>query len=387
MNEPPQDEPRVVNLFEGLNDPVEILKIVHDPPGGDASVDYLAPAKPIDQIYTELTGEQAAALAAYACALIGSEQEEDAQDIIVCLSAYTEVCLEEALLGLIGCGSLWESSAFRRATPAVRDELLAQVEVDADNRRDIVMALAWIGDSVVVERFGEWRSEPPKWRKDVYGRPVDCSREAGWELDQEGQRRELFIESCVALEQGTSEENGSFQVASPIDEECPCCGSRLTALLDFAPAACGLVDTPALPERLQIITCEACSDSPGSIYGRLDELGAGHWHTKNADIEAPDAGSELPTPLTVNSLVLGAQRSAFHATSESHPTSFSQLGGHPTWVHDNAYPRCPDCDETMLFIAQVQRSEIQDDADGFFYGFLCAGCRTTATVQHCGTLS
>lgn len=84
-------------------------------------------------------------------------------------------------------------------------------------------------------------------------------------------------------------------------------------------------------------------------------------------------------PLPEDSLTPGERRSPLFAADQFLPTTFSQLGGHPTWIQDSEYPACPECATTMAFVAQIQRDEIQDQAEGIFYCFLCTPCRTTAT--------
>ena len=34
----------------------------------------------------------------------------------------------------------------------------------------------------------------------------------------------------------------------------------------------------------------------------------------------------------------------------------------------------------MLFVAQLARDEVEEDAEGTFYAFYCAACAVTATV-------
>jgi hypothetical protein len=84
--------------------------------------------------------------------------------------------------------------------------------------------------------------------------------------------------------------------------------------------------------------------------------------------------------LPVDPLQLGADRSPFFAADQFLPTSFSQLGGHPTWIQDASYPACPDCENTMMFVAQLDHDDIEDFSEGLFYAFLCPNCRTTATT-------
>lgn len=72
-------------------------------------------------------------------------------------------------------------------------------------------------------------------------------------------------------------------------------------------------------------------------------------------------------------------RSPWHAAHPFLPTTFSQVGGHPTWIQDADYPQCTECQQTMTFVGQVAPDELADFQEGMHYAFLCAPCRTTAT--------
>jgi hypothetical protein len=55
-------------------------------------------------------------------------------------------------------------------------------------------------------------------------------------------------------------------------------------------------------------------------------------------------------------------------------------GGHPTWVQDAAYPKCLECGQTMMFLAQVDRHDIEEYSEGTYFSFVCLDCMATATV-------
>ncbi|MCX6952790.1 MAG: hypothetical protein NTV51_11580, partial [Verrucomicrobia bacterium] len=57
----------------------------------------------------------------------------------------------------------------------------------------------------------------------------------------------------------------------------------------------------------------------------------------------------------------------------------SQIGGHPGWVQDSAYPKCPDCGDTMTFIGQLDNAHFKGH-EGVHYALLCPSCRVTATT-------
>ena len=58
--------------------------------------------------------------------------------------------------------------------------------------------------------------------------------------------------------------------------------------------------------------------------------------------------------------------------------SASQIGGQPNWVQDAQYPKCPDCGQSMHFLAQLDNGDFPSH-EGIHYAFLCADCRVTAT--------
>ena len=58
----------------------------------------------------------------------------------------------------------------------------------------------------------------------------------------------------------------------------------------------------------------------------------------------------------------------------------SQLGGFPEWIQGSSYPHCPLCKETMLFLGQISPVDLNHNAEGMFYAFLCAPCGKAATT-------
>ncbi|MEZ5326970.1 MAG: hypothetical protein R3F19_18120 [Verrucomicrobiales bacterium] len=150
-------------------------------------------------------------------------------------------------------------------------------------------------------------------------------------------------------------------------------------MFDLRSGDYGLTSTPTLPERLQVVTCEICT-AFGTVFGQFDESGRGHWHPKNERPAYLPDDVEGWGRLPENNLTPGAQRSALFAADQFLPTTFSQLGGHPTWIQDSAFPECPDCIATMLFLGQIDRDDIEKVSEGVYYAFLCPTCRTTATA-------
>lgn len=367
---------RDVNEFEGMTDRVEILKLIHKPRKFDELVNWIPYPMSSDKVYSELNEDEQIRLIEYAKSLIGTDRNNDAEEILLCLGAFTDADLTEVLRLLVAKRCYWPSLIFHRSPTDVRDALLREVEIDAENRNLILIALAWIGDAVVVERFKNWRVTPPSWSDELYVAPEMYAQQAGWELSEDGQRRDLYLQQCYELKKGASTTPESFMVIRDRDDECPWCQTKLVSLLTVAPQT---FDLKFETELFEVATCVICT-AYGTVYGTFNGEGEAQWSSKNNTPgylpDDTDGWGRLP----IDALTVGKPRSALFAADWQLPTTYSQLGGHPTWVQDAEYPKCPDCSKSMVFIGQIANDEIQEHTEGTYYTFVCSDCRTTATT-------
>ena len=368
---------REVNEFEGVTDLAETLAIVHRARPFDELVHWIPHPVPVDVLYTRLNADEQHRLALHAESLIGTARNDEAQDIVRCLAAFTEAPLADCLRAFVELGADWPELAFLRASADTRDELIKRVDIDDAHRDAILASLAWLGDEVVLNLFERWRKDPPAWKDKLYLPPHDYARVAGWELAEDGRRRELFFRRCTGLTKGGSTAPERFLAVADAEGRCGTCGARLTHLLDLKPAAFGVLEG-ARVDALQVSTCEACT-TQGTVFGRFDERGAGRCLLAGPapqDLSRAEAWDLLPR----DSLTPSGARPAFFAADPSLPTTFSQIGGHPAWIQDACYPACPQCARTMMFLAQCDVADIEDHGEGLYYAFVCPGCRTTATM-------
>lgn len=370
---------RDLNEFEGVSDVVEVLKIIHTPRTYDPLINRIPHSTPTDKLYVGLNDAEKSRLAEYAEGLIGTERNKEAEQICLSLSAFTNAPLDGCLRRFVSCGLIWPSLAFHDAPPDVRDELIARVESDAENRSHILLALAWIGDSTVVELFRKWRSEKPPWCDSLYVPPQDYSREAGWELTPEGKRRDLFFPQCFALEYGASSSPESFRAISARGDICPWCSSKLTNLFEVKLATYGLSYDAEWPSQVEVLTCEVCT-AFGTVISSIDHNGRANWSPRNVRPGCLPDDSDSWGRLPQDSLRVAERRSAVYAADQFLPTKFSQLGGHPTWVQESAYPKCLECSQTMMFLAQIDHQDIEQYSEGTYFAFVCLDCMATATA-------
>ncbi len=372
-----------VNAFAGLTDPVEMIKIIHKPRRHDPLVNWIPCAIPTEVLYSQLLPADVERLIDGIVSLVGSNQNDMAMDIASCLAAFTDSNLERVLDSMIDQNSFYPALVFRNASEKIRNRLVEKGRgFSTDNAKTLglnhyLLALAWAGGDQAVQLFQEWRKNPPIWRGLLHVPPEAYAKSAGWELAENGQRRDLIFHECWKLERGESGSNDGFVVISPREDSCPWCHATLTNLITFNPRAWKLEGLEAASDRIQVPTCEICT-AFGTIFGRFGESGSG-WsgHNRKPNYLPPDpsAFDRLPE----NRLHPTQPRGYLHAAEWTLPTTYSQLGGHPSWVQDAEYPPCPECAKSMKFIAQISHDEIVERTEGLYYAFVCPDCRTTAT--------
>ncbi|MEK5163881.1 DUF1963 domain-containing protein [Paenibacillus sp. FSL R5-0527] len=376
---------RTVNLYEGLTDRVDILKLMHAPRRYDPLIQYVPYPLSKEELYVSLTGEEANRMLEYAVELLGADDQDTGMDILSSLVCYRNENIAGCLPILLELGVYDPAMVFKDALPELRDLLLEQVEGDDGNRNQILLGLAWIGDPIVVGRFYEWRLNPPQWTERLYVAPEIYALYAGWELTADGERRDLVhsLNYAIKLTDAPKEPAAAASAArflTTSETGCPWCGGKLTTLMD-ADASHPALSYLGLPqERLQVETCERCGCF-GIIYMELDGQGAPVWSRFNEEPDyLPFFDPEDSVVVPGLKPVLSSEpRSPYHASLWTLAQKDSQIGGHPSWVQDAEYPDCPCCDKRMRFIGQVDWADF-NLGEGIFYMFICPEDMLTATV-------
>jgi hypothetical protein len=163
------------------------------------------------------------------------------------------------------------------------------------------------------------------------------------------------------------------------EEACRWCGLAMTTLvdLDLTNPLTGFLGLKG--SRLRISTCEFCSPFDRTILTNVDLTGKSTWHESNEKPEylREPSGERFPA----KRLRLGrTERHWLESVSWLLPgVSFSQVGGHPTWIGGAAYPPCPQCEELMPFVGQFSVADVEKFGEGIYSMFLCDDCGIAAT--------
>lgn len=377
---------KTVNLYEGLTDHVDILKVMHAPRKHDPLIQYTPYPFSMEQVYISLSDQEADCMLKYAMELLAVHNESEAEDILLSLVCYRDDHISDALPELIQRGLFYNPILFKDAPEDIRDQLLERMKWDEDNRNHLLLVLGWIGDTVVIDQFREWQIQRPKWAEQLYVIPETYALDGGWELTLDGERRDLINHLCYAIRQadqqydgGNEEHHAHFLETS--HSTCPWCKRKLTKLMDVTTSHSALQYFNLQMKSLQVITCDLCGGF-STIYMELDKHGVPIWSRYNQEPDyLPDMDDVNGGIETSLSLVLSQEpQSPNYAAVWTMSQLNSQIGGHPSWVQDPEYPICPSCERRMSYIGQIDHADFNEYAEGIFYMFVCPKDRITATA-------
>jgi hypothetical protein len=372
---------RMVDLYDGVIDPVEAIAIMLAPRKYDPLIRYAPAPWTVEELFGKLTEEQARRLANMGAQAMREGNSDYAEDIGKSLATLTPYNLDSMLHAWLDMGETWPAVAFRGAGAAIRDRVLQSFDTEDGtlNVNHALSALAWIGDETVQRRFAEWEAQPPAWREQLYVGPAEYARTAGWEPAASG-RRDLFHETCFGLVRAADgEQHAAVRLMAPTSQFCPWCGDQLVHLLEIPTRDEAFRFVGYAGDMLPVLTCGRCTCWSGYVFARIAGNGIASWHPKNP-AEAPTHlyRGEMDLEPWQGTAVVLKPRPAIYATEWGMEPASTQIGGLPCWVQDAAYPMCPDCDATMMYLGEVNNGDL-GAYEGTYYAFWCPPCRNTAT--------
>ena len=204
----------------------------------------------------------------------------------------------------------------------------------------------------------------PAWARGLSILPRQYAHVGGWEATDSGPRF-LFNEEVTAFARCLIDEHDPYSPLMDLLETCRFCGQPLTLIFG---------------SPVPLATCLYCSCYQ-TLFMRLDTSGT-HWHEKNTVGEFfrkyPSYMEKSETvPFDYGVRPSSEKRHARWTANQFADITRTQIGGMPTPINDMDYPRCPDCGETMGFVAQLDMADVQD-GEGLYYFFTCSACGITA---------
>jgi hypothetical protein len=372
-----------INRFAEVEDPVEIIKLLHERPPFDPLKVYEAYPQSRTQVYQSLTAAERHQLVQYAIERL--EQDDDVgEEVAKCLACFTQTDLEPVHEALLAGNHKWSGVVFRGASLQVIDRLIERMPPGgpANEVYQLLDALAWARCPKVVDTFKRWMKSPPGWRRQLHWAPHKYATVAGWTLARDGSEQQLYLDECWQLTRAAHGPDSPAQVVRGTDQSCSLCQRSLTILFDLDLRAPELSKLPLGGDHLRLPACEVCNCLNVGLFFDAGTDGTWGWSKLNTEdrsgTDLRDEWDKLPQGL----LGLGRKRAPWEAVDWLVADGCSQLGGMPSWVQDPQYPDCSGCGAPMLFVGQLASEDYVEHGEGTFYAFLCRDCRlATANYQ------
>ncbi|MDS0524715.1 hypothetical protein NNC19_03420 [Clostridium sp. SHJSY1] len=370
-----------VNLYEGIIEPIEIIKIMHSDKKYNPLIRYIPYEKTLEEMYNLISDENIEELKEYSMELYDSGNDTW-ENILLNLLCLRDANIDECLKVLVRDECYYPQELFKGASKEVRDLILNQLELE-ENKTDInhiLMALAWIGDDKVVEIFNNWKKQEPNFSKVLYVPAHEYSYEAGWKLDSNGNKRDLFFKECYGVKVGQHKKEDSVSFIEKHNGKCKWCGRNLNSLLkvDLNDEKMKFLEIEG--KTLNLVTCDNCA-CYGNVYMDVDFYGRSRWSSYNITPEYLPKDIDLEDYDYDKSICIEDEiKNKNYGISQFVEGYKSKIGGLPTWIQDAEYPKCPKCGEDMIFIGQVSMEDVMEYGEGIYYGFLCKECKITGTA-------
>ena len=304
------------------------------------------------------------------------KDEEEIVNILVHLSLFTDgFLLKKVYPKLVENKRFYPSEIYLHADDDIVNrliELLSSGEYDDNSLsvNHILCCLAWIGTQKVADFFNEATNEKPEWSKKLHVPPSFYTEQGGWTILADGTIKQLTNKNVKVLENKhqAKEEYSEIPTFVKLQEKCPFCNNPIVTVFENE------INGAVIP----FSTCILCGCYE-PIFMRINDEGKSLWH--NANKEWPHHnGSYDIEPIEENILALSKEkREPTNTISQFVETSHSQIGGYPTWIQDSEYLNCPDCNEKMDFIGQVDMEDVEEYGEGIYYFHYCSNCHITGS--------
>jgi predicted nucleic-acid-binding Zn-ribbon protein len=368
-----------IDLFHDITDPVEILTIMHTPRKYNPFEELIQYPMKKEEIYPRLNESQITKLLDIVNDFILNDDVATAEEIMLHIACMTEIPINSGLEIFCQHKHFYPDVIFRKANKEIRDFLISMVEEDSNNRNHILCALPWIEDQVVFELYKKWKSAIPQWASELHVLPHKYSEQAGWTIDDEGRKESLIFHKCYPFVAGKPSPNDAVVAITYTDQACMWCNSPLVCLFDIDLTSQHSSFLGLNGERLKISTCSNCT-AFGPIFMQADLKGNFRWCELNQtpkylpdDIEDFERLPEQMVKISTE------QRRPNFAANQFLQTTFSQVGGYPTWIQNAEYLDCPKCGNRMQFTGQIDHEDLQEIGEGLYYAHICKACLITGT--------
>ncbi len=137
-----QKNRKVVNLYAGLVNPVDVIKVFHKPRPHNSLLNYEPYPNLISKSYQALDNEQKSELVEYATNLYKEQEIDQAKQIASCLAAFTNADITVFLEKMISDKDYYPPFLFKKSNLNIKKQLLEDFLKNEDPEGDLFKSIA-----------------------------------------------------------------------------------------------------------------------------------------------------------------------------------------------------------------------------------------------------
>lgn len=281
-------------------------------------------------------------------------------------------------------GVYWPYELYRDASPGTREKLIAALKKkDRQNANHILQCLAIAGGADVLAIFRELEARPQPWSKFLHVPPSVYAHAGGWTFDKDGNRIELNFAECYpvipAAIDSIDTRNAAVSVATPREDTCPHCTSRLIDILTIDGNDKRLAFL-GLSGKIRIPVCPQCAAMCERSIVRYRPNGDSSVNQVEPFGTREKMCDEEYAQMTSKRFTL-TERPAPLFFARGNDESIVTIGGFASWIQDFQYDPCPDCGKTMRYLASVPWEALSDYSEGSLFLDICSDCRIISAIH------
>ncbi len=293
------------------------------------------------------------------------------------LLAYQDIDTEEIANAAFQKRIFNPPTLYRNASEEVQNKLIALLSApDCKEANDILNCLAVIGSEKIKEYFYELEKSTLPWRERLHATPSVYAESGGWTLDGSGKVVELNYKECYALTKEDRKDN-AVKVGEALAETCSVCKCRTVNILtingnDERLSFLGLNGTIKIP------VCPNCANMCEKAIIRYQLDGESTFEIIDPYTNENYVSDREIARLAASNFVLSQTRKPVYYACGDY--ELSTIGGHPEWVQNCHYEKCPDCHKKMKLLSALEWSQLLD-GEGVLYIEICTDCSVIAVIH------
>lgn len=140
---------RVIDLYQGITNPLDIIRVFHRHQLSDPLVSYIPYTKAISDCYKRLNYSQLQNIRLYSIDLYNDSKQDQAKEILSCLVSFCHLNIDSVLEYMIDAEDYYPPYLFKKASDTIKEKILDKFLADEDIENDVFRLLVWLAEDKI----------------------------------------------------------------------------------------------------------------------------------------------------------------------------------------------------------------------------------------------